>query len=100
MLDQIPLQLDRQGIKERENDETGGGGLGGRLFEGDDYFKYFYQRRGSDYSREVINRGTAVIRGNTVSLIMMITMMMMMIMFVMIKIVTEARGKSLIIKAY
>ena len=31
---------------------------------------------------------------------MMITMMMMMIMFVMIKIVTEARGKSLIIKAY
>ena len=72
----------------------------GRLFEGDDYFKYFYQRRGSDYSREVINRGTAVIRGNTVSLIMMITMMMMMIMFVMIKIVTEARGKSLIIKAY
>ena len=69
---------------------------------------------GDDYSREtiisnisikgggVINRGTAVIRGNTVSLIMMITMMMMMmmIMFVMIKIVTEARGKSLIIKAY
>ena len=61
---------------------------------------------GGDYSREVINRGTAVIRGNTVSLIMMITMMMMMmmmmmmIMFVMIKIVTEARGKSLIIKAY
>ena len=48
----------------------------------------------------MINRGTAVIRGNTVSLIMMITMMMMMIMFVMIKIVTEARGKSLIIKAY
>ena len=66
---------------------------------------------GDDYSREtiisnisikeggVINRGTAVIRGNTVSLIMMITMMMM-IMFVMIKIVKEARGKSLIIKAY
>ena len=100
LLDQIPLQLDREGIKERENDETGW--VGGRLFEGDDYFKYFYQRRGSDYSREVINRGTAVIRGNTVSLIMMITMMMMMmmIMFVMIKIVTEARGKSLIIKAY
>ena len=53
---------------------------------------------GGDYSREAINRGTAVIRGNTVSLIMMITMMM--IMLVMIKIVTEARGKSLIIKAY
>ena len=54
-----------------------------------------------DYSRGAINRGTAVIRGNTVSLIMMMTMMMMMmIMLVMIKIVTEARGKSLIIKAY
>ena len=70
----------------------------GRLFEGDDYFKYFYQRRGSDYSREAINRGTAVIQRNKVSLIMMMTMMM--IMLVMIKIVTEARGKSLIIKAY
>ena len=76
----------------------------GRLFEGDDYFKYFYQRRGAVIiRREAINRGTAVIQGNKVSLIMMMTMMMMMmmmIMLVMIKIVTEARGKSLIIKAY
>ena len=32
---------------------------GGRLFEGGDYFKYFGQR-------EAINRGTAIIRGNTV----------------------------------
>ena len=47
LLDQIPLQLDREGIKEREDDERGGGG-GGRLF------------------REAINRGTAIIRGNTV----------------------------------
>ena len=38
---------------------------GGRLFEGGDYFKYFGQR-GGDYSREAINRGTAIIRGNTV----------------------------------
>ena len=66
------------------------------------YVCMYVKEGGGDYSREVINRGTAVIRGNTVSLIMMITMMMMMmmIMFVMIKIVTEARGKSLIIKAY
>ena len=47
LLDQIPLQLDREGIKEREDDERGGEG-GGRLF------------------REAINRGTAIIRGNTV----------------------------------
>ena len=40
---------------------------GGRLFEGGDYFKYFGQR-GGDYSREAINRGTAIIRGNTVRL--------------------------------
>ena len=38
----------------------------GRLFEGGDYFKYFRQRGGSDYSREAINRGTAIIPGNTV----------------------------------
>ena len=33
---------------------------GGRLFEGGDYFKYFGQRG-------AIIRGTAIIRGNTVS---------------------------------
>ena len=38
---------------------------GGLLFEGDDYFKYFHQR-GGDYSREAINRGTAILQGNTV----------------------------------
>ena len=37
MLDQTPLQLDGEGIKEREVGERGGGG---RLFEGGDYFKY------------------------------------------------------------
>ena len=37
LLDQTPLQLDGEGIKEREVGERGGGG---RLFEGGDYFKY------------------------------------------------------------
>ena len=96
MLDQIPLQLDREGIKEREDGERGGAGTiirGRRLFQ-----IFLSKERGGDYSREAINRGTAVIQRNKVSLIIMMTMMM--IMLVMIKIVTEARGKSLIIKAY
>ena len=38
MLDQAPLQLDREGIKGREDGERGGGG---RFFEGGDYFKHF-----------------------------------------------------------
>ena len=38
MLDQAPLQLDREGIKAREDGERGGGG---RLLEGGDYFKHF-----------------------------------------------------------
>ena len=33
----------------------------GRLFEGGDYFKYYHQRG-------AINRGTAIILGNTVSI--------------------------------
>ena len=41
LLDQIPLQLDRKVIKERENGEKGGGGW---LLEQSDYFKYFHQR--------------------------------------------------------
>ena len=57
LLDQIQLQIDREGIKEREDGERGGGG--GRLFKGGDYFEYFHQR-------EAIIRGTAIIRGNTV----------------------------------
>ena len=39
----------------------------GRLFEGGDYSKW------SDYLREVINRGTAIIRGNTEMPIMYIS---------------------------
>ena len=56
LLDQIQLQLDREGIKEREDGERGGGG---RLFKGGDYFEYFHQRG-------AITRGTDIIRGNTV----------------------------------
>ena len=55
MLDQILLELDREGIKEREDGERGRG----RLFEGGDYFKYSHQMGegggGGNYSREVIN---------------------------------------------
>ena len=69
------------------------------IIRGRRLFQIFLSKEGGgDYSREAINRGTAVIQRNKVSLIMMMTMMM--IMLVMIKIVTEARGKSLIIKAY
>ena len=42
------------------------GGVGGWLIEGDDYFKYFHQGGGGDYSREAINQGTAIIQGNEV----------------------------------
>ena len=42
MLDQAPLQLDREGIKAREDGERCGGG---RLLEGGDYFKHFGLRR-------------------------------------------------------
>ena len=55
-MDQIPLQLDKEGIKERE-DRQGGGGGGERLFEGGDYFKHFHQKG-------AIIRGTVIIRGN------------------------------------
>ena len=48
------------GIKEREDGQRRGVG-GGRLFERGDYFKYFHQRGGGDYSREAINRGAAII---------------------------------------
>ena len=60
-MDQIPLQLDREGIKEREDGE------GGRLFQGAIISNISIKGGGGgDYSREAINRGTAIIRGNTV----------------------------------
>ena len=42
LLDQNPLQLDSEGIKERENGERG---EGRQLFE-DAIFQYFHQRGG------------------------------------------------------
>lgn len=38
----------------------------GRLFEGGDYFKYYFSSKGGVNSREAINQGTAIILGNTV----------------------------------
>ena len=57
MLDQIPVQLDKEEVKEREDGERGGW-VGGGWGVGD-YFKYFHQR-------EAIIRGKAIIQGNTV----------------------------------
>ena len=53
--DQIPLQLDREGIKERD-DERGGEGV---IILGKRSFQYLHQRR-------AIIRGMAILRGNTV----------------------------------
>ena len=80
--------------KRKRRWREGGRGGWGTIIRGRRSFKIFLSK-GGDSSREAINRGTAVIRGNTVSLIMM-----MMMMMVMIKIVTEARGNSFIIKSY
>ena len=54
MLDQIPLQLDMEaeGIKEREDGERVGGG-------GGDYYKHFHQRGVSIQGRRVIKRRRA-----------------------------------------
>ena len=64
MLDHIALKLDREGIKEGENCKRGKGGAIVQRSRGD-YFKYFRQK-GVDNSREVINRGKAIIQENTV----------------------------------
>ena len=53
MLDQTPLQLDGEGIKEGEDGERGGGG---RLFEGGDYFKYFRLKGAIIPGRQLIER--------------------------------------------
>ena len=44
LLDQIPLQLDSEEIKEREDGERGCGEGGGRLFEGGDIIRYSHQK--------------------------------------------------------
>ena len=62
MLDQIPLHLDREGKKEKEDGE---GGLGG------DYSREVIilniSIKGGRLLREAIHRGTAIIRGNRVT---------------------------------
>lgn len=64
-------KLDSKGIKDWEDDERGGGG--NKLLEGGNYFKHFclwiFFRafvfcKVSNYLREAINRGMAVIHGN------------------------------------
>ena len=62
---QSPLQLDREGIKERENGERGAGG-GGAL---GDYSREAIISNISIKAKGAINRGTAIIRGNTVVII-------------------------------
>ena len=63
MLDQTPLQLDREGVKERKDDERGGGGA---IIRGRDYTSFC----GGDYLRsEVINRGMAIIGGDRVFMV-------------------------------
>ena len=48
-MDQIPLQLEREGIKEREDGEGGGGDYSREVIISNISIK------GGDYSREVIN---------------------------------------------
>ena len=69
MLDQTPLHLDREGIKEGEGSERGCGAI--IIFEGGDYFKYFRLEGGggSNYLREMMSRETAIFRGNMVLLL-------------------------------
>ena len=71
MLDQIPLKLDREGIKEREDDEKGSGGgydytreaiifnistKRGRLFEGGDLSRDGYYSRKYGTSAMIIQK--------------------------------------------
>ena len=63
LLSHIALQLDREGIKGREDGERGMGG--GGLFEGGNF--YIFPSNGGNYLRERINQGTAIILGNMVN---------------------------------
>ena len=53
LLDQTPLQLDREGIKEKEYGETEIMG-NGKLFEGGGYFQYFHLRGAIIRGRQLI----------------------------------------------
>ena len=59
------FQLDREGIKGREDSERRGGG--GDYSREAIILNISVKERGGDYSREAINQRTAIIRGNTVT---------------------------------
>ena len=69
MLDQTPLHLDREGIKEGKGSERGCEAI--IIFEGGNYFKNFRLEGGGgdNYLREMMSRGTAIFRGNMVPLL-------------------------------
>ena len=73
MLDHIALKLDREGIKGREKSKRGEGGGGGvflRGGKGGDKRKRKGQGGGGGGGllfEEAIDRGTAILRGDTVS---------------------------------
>ena len=67
MLDQIPLHLDREGIKEREDGERGGVGGRGVGNYSREVIISDISIKGRRLLKEAINRGTAVIRGNRVT---------------------------------
>ena len=66
MPDHIALKLDREGIKGREKSKRGERGGGGAIIRERRLFQIF-PSNGGNYSREAIDQGTAIIRGNTVS---------------------------------
>ena len=61
MLNLIALQLDKEGIKGREDDERGGGGA---VIRGQRLCQVFLSK-GGDYLREAIIREMVIIRRNT-----------------------------------
>ena len=54
LLDQTPLQLDKEGIKKEDGEK---GGWGWRLFMGGNYFKYFHLRVKIIRGRQLIEGG-------------------------------------------
>ena len=54
LLDQTPLQLDKEGIKKEDGEK---GGCGWRLFKGGNYFKYFHLRVKIIRGRRLIEGG-------------------------------------------
>ena len=67
MPDHIALKLDREGIKGREKSKRGERRKGGGAIIRERRLFQIFPSNGSNYSREAIDQGTAIIRGNTVS---------------------------------